>query len=746
MKKHPVFFAGSNFAATYMNQNCCRKLIMLLAFFSATQAFAQKILLISSQNELYSFEMSNGSCITTTISIPCTIQNDKLFSIALYKDTLYFNTGAGTGSLYQSVLGKPNSCKLLTAGVGSNALTVDRNGMLYWMDGANLITYDPRNNVVLSTKRIPYGSAGDLVFYKEKLYLGSPSGLVEINMDEPSKSKVVMPVQNFLFFGLISIPSGCDKNTVYGLDVFANTSSVVELDIDNGKIVKPVCSLPFIVWDAASITESGVVPGITVSGVDAKTVCGPGELGAVQVKAFSAVKDVTLTYTLDGSTTSADGKFTGVAAGSHKVTIKSSDDCTAEVAFTIGVAEKISISAVVTPDNCGSGNGTLTLQKNSGGSFMYTLDNGPEQVSNVFSGLAAGNHALRVRDENNCSFDTVIAIQHVNPPLPLSSLVIKPSSCRQNDGQIDISFSSSGIQGVKLGNGSFQLQNSFTNVAAGTYTLQIRTATCLYDTVLVVPFAAGIPPSISYTNKSPDCFASANGSTTIHLSGAASPFMISFNGAAYTSVNQFTGLAAGVYPLSIRDANGCTWPAFDTIPAYTVISPLIQPSILHAECITSQPGKVSLVISGPASPYVFEIGQQRLRSGNGATLFPGSYKARIFTAANCLVDSVMVTVLLQNSSGGTCDTVYVPSAFTPNGDGKNDILQPFGSKLNTQWLLFRVFNRWGQLVYESREFGKGWDGRIKGQPQPTETYVWVVEYINSIGETRVHRGTSVLLR
>jgi gliding motility-associated-like protein len=730
--------------ATHMNQNYCRKLLLLLAFCSGTHTFAQKILLVSSQDELYSFEMSGGACVTTKISIPCAVQSVKIFSIALHKDTLYFNTGAG--SLYMSLLRDPAACKLLTTGVVSNALTVDRNGMLYWMDGADLVIYDPRNNAIKSSRKIPYGSAGDLVFYKEKLYLGSPSGLVEIDMNDPSKSKVVMPVQSFLFFGLISIPAACDRNIVYGLDFFANSSSVVELDIDNGKIVKPVCTLPFVVYDAASITESGVIPGITVSGVDAKTVCTPGELGNIKVHAFSAVKDVTLAYTLDGSRTSTDGTFTGVAAGNHKVSIKSSDDCTAEVSFSVAIADKISVSAVITPDNCGMQNGTLTLQKNSGGSLRYTLNNGPEQVSNVFSGLAAGSYPLRARDENTCLFDTTITIHRVNPPIPISSITIKSSSCQQNNGQIDISFSSPDVQGVKLDNGSFQVQGNFTNVATGMHTVQVKTATCLYDTVLMVPVSLGTKPVIGYTNKSPDCFTATNGSTIVHLSGPAAPFMISFNGAAYTSATRFTGLAAGIYQLNIKDANGCVWPAADTIPAYAASHPSIQASVVHADCITSQPGRAGVVITGKEAPYTFEISRQRYNSGNSAVLSPGAYKILVFTPANCLVDSTVITILLQSSSGGTCDTVYVPSAFTPNGDGKNDILQPIGSSLNTQKILFRVLNRWGQMVYESRSFGKGWDGRIKGQPQPTATYAWIVEYTNALGETRVHKGTALLLR
>jgi gliding motility-associated-like protein len=68
---------------------------------------------------------------------------------------------------------------------------------------------------------------------------------------------------------------------------------------------------------------------------------------------------------------------------------------------------------------------------------------------------------------------------------------------------------------------------------------------------------------------------------------------------------------------------------------------------------------------------------------------------------------------------------YVPNSFSPNGDGLNDIFRaiPVGMS-NTVY--FRVFNRLGQLVFETNQWLKGWDGTFKGKPQPTGTYVWMV--------------------
>ncbi len=89
--------------------------------------------------------------------------------------------------------------------------------------------------------------------------------------------------------------------------------------------------------------------------------------------------------------------------------------------------------------------------------------------------------------------------------------------------------------------------------------------------------------------------------------------------------------------------------------------------------------------------------------------------------------------------------IYVPNAFTPNDDGINDLLKPIPvgiSKLN----YFRVFNRNGQLVFQTSQAGQGWDGRINGDPAVVNTYVWEVKGIDYTGKTIFRKGTVVLIR
>jgi gliding motility-associated-like protein len=89
--------------------------------------------------------------------------------------------------------------------------------------------------------------------------------------------------------------------------------------------------------------------------------------------------------------------------------------------------------------------------------------------------------------------------------------------------------------------------------------------------------------------------------------------------------------------------------------------------------------------------------------------------------------------------------IYVPTAFTPNGDGKNDRFtpQPVGIK---SYNYFRVFNRWGQIIFSSKQLHHGWDGTINGATQPAGTYVWMIEGVTTDNKLISKKGTVTLIR
>ena len=90
--------------------------------------------------------------------------------------------------------------------------------------------------------------------------------------------------------------------------------------------------------------------------------------------------------------------------------------------------------------------------------------------------------------------------------------------------------------------------------------------------------------------------------------------------------------------------------------------------------------------------------------------------------------------------------IAVPNAFTPNGDGINDYLYPLNA-FKADNLIFRVYNRYGQLVFETTDWTRRWDGTLGGKPQGPGTYVWTLQYTDrDTGQHVVQKGSSVLIR
>jgi len=89
--------------------------------------------------------------------------------------------------------------------------------------------------------------------------------------------------------------------------------------------------------------------------------------------------------------------------------------------------------------------------------------------------------------------------------------------------------------------------------------------------------------------------------------------------------------------------------------------------------------------------------------------------------------------------------IAVPTAFTPNGDGSNDYLYPLNAYKATN-LSFRVYNRNGQLVFETKDWTRKWNGTIKGNPQPVGAYVWMLDYTDAAGKKVSLKGTTALIR
>ncbi len=121
-----------------------------------------------------------------------------------------------------------------------------------------------------------------------------------------------------------------------------------------------------------------------------------------------------------------------------------------------------------------------------------------------------------------------------------------------------------------------------------------------------------------------------------------------------------------------------------------------------------------------------------------------------------LLDSVIYFVTITDSSGCVITDkqvvwiyakpgIHMPTAFTPNFDGINDLFKPVVSS-NIRIKYLRIFDRWGKLIFETIDINQGWDGTVNGKPMPMSTYAWVISGIDNYGNELIQKGNVTLIR
>lgn len=120
----------------------------------------------------------------------------------------------------------------------------------------------------------------------------------------------------------------------------------------------------------------------------------------------------------------------------------------------------------------------------------------------------------------------------------------------------------------------------------------------------------------------------------------------------------------------------------------------------------------------------------------------GEYKLEVYSENElCQSDIEEYTVQVIECR---LPAVYIPNAFTPNSDGLNDVWIPKYSYI-TKFIL-QVYTRWGQLIFETNQFDKGWDGTLNGAPSPMGAYIYTIEYTTIKGTQASRTGDIILYR
>jgi gliding motility-associated-like protein len=150
-----------------------------------------------------------------------------------------------------------------------------------------------------------------------------------------------------------------------------------------------------------------------------------------------------------------------------------------------------------------------------------------------------------------------------------------------------------------------------------------------------------------------------------------------------------------------------------------------------------------------------EIANWNWNFGNGMKSILQNPPVQNYFIQNTATDYTVQLIVAD--SAGCADTAFhvlkvknncyiaVPTAFTPNGDGLNDFLYPLNAYKATD-LTFRVFNRNGQLVFETTDWTKKWDGNVKGDPVPADIYVWQLSYTDQSNKKVFLKGSAMLIR
>ena len=259
--------------------------------------------------------------------------------------------------------------------------------------------------------------------------------------------------------------------------------------------------------------------------------------------------------------------------------------------------------------------------------------------------------------------------------------------------------------------------------------------------VLVSPY-----PTAAVNGAASICFGNT---VQLHASTKAAHYMWS-SASSLTGANTLNPLAgpqqSTAYVLTISDTFYCTKSVTDTVLVQVI--PLPEISLRNdTSAVIGQPLQLIANTNEEASFRWFpatnissnSVSNPVITVTNFSTL-PLTYFVTATTSGGCAAtDSIHIKVYK------TKPDIFVPSAFTPNGDGRNDVFKPVAVGI-AKLYFFRVMDRWGRLLFQTKIIGTGWDGLYDGELQPAGTYVFEIKGSDYEGNIIEKRGTVVLIR
>jgi len=384
-----------------------------------------------------------------------------------------------------------------------------------------------------------------------------------------------------------------------------------------------------LVCSGVVTTSTFVLSGPAITTSVTNSTCGNSD-GSVTINAAGGVAPYT--YSINGVTFQSSNIFSNLSSGFYTVTVKDANNCSNTQIINVINSNGPSVSFTKTDASCGANSGSITAVGTGGiAPLTYSINGVNFQTSNVFPGLGAGTYTLTVKDFTGCT--SVISVSILNFTSVTVSAIPASTFCSSPNGTITV-VATGGVAPLQysINANAYQSSNIFTGLNSGTYTVTVQDANgCLTTTTAVIGnFPA---PTLTATAVTASC-GNANGSITANSTGGVPPLQWSINGVNFQASNVFTGLVAGAYTVTVKDANNCTNTT--TITVTSSNAPVVS-GVATASSCAANTGSITASGSGGAGTLSYSINAVNYQV---STLFsglaPGSYILYVKDLAGCI--------------------------------------------------------------------------------------------------------------
>lgn len=427
--------------------------------------------------------------------------------------------------------------------------------------------------------------------------------------------------------------------------------------------------------DTAIVSILAIDPcaGATITVTATKTDASVGQSNGTITAA--ATGGVDFTYSINGGPFQSSGSFSGLAPGDYTVTAKSSLGCVGATTVTVGVNDPcagITVAIVTTQTNpvLGQSNGSISATATGGTGFTYSLNGGAFQASGIFTGLAAGSYTLTAKNANGCTGTTTVVLTATDPcagvTVTVTTTQTNPTTGQSNGSITAVATGGTGFT-YSLNSGPFQASGTFSGLAAGNYTITAKNSNGCTGVASVALGStnpcAGVTVTVTTTQINPTT-GQSNGSITASATGGTG-FTYSLNGGAYQASGVFSGLAAGTYTVTAKNADGCLGSKTVTLTAtdpcagvtVTVTTTQVNPTTGQSN------GSITASATG-GTGFTYSLnGGTFQASGTFSGLAAGTYTVTAKNSNGCLGSK---SVTLTATSPCTGITIVITTAIVNN--------------------------------------------------------------------------------